>query len=432
MPLDPSISLNAKSPPVMENLSSLLDIGSKAQALKKAKATYQSDVSQRASESQLAGTTADIAKQTAPAQIQQMQAAGQQALLSLNDNQRQSVGTFISAQANNPPEVVKAKLDALAEFQPQLKPAIDYAWAAHLAPVAGDKTQFGNAIKQVGLSTMSVPEQFQARTAQGPMVSNNQQAAMVNQNPASDVPVGQVAPGTAVQMQIPVGTQVFNPNTNAPALVAPGGGAGPQSGPALGAAETATIPVKIAAEDWATTNAEAKNASQTIGLLQDIKQHAPGASVGVGAERRAMVNGIAGYLGIDASQLSKTDTDLLAKDTNILALAGGDTNLAKELATMANPHISMTKDAILSASDKVIGIQKMRLAKQQFLQSSVADPAGYSQKLAQFNKAADPRTFEYASKSPEERKAMLSKMSGADKADLKAKMEALHNLGINP
>lgn len=432
MALDPSISLNAKAPPMMENLSSLLDMGAKAQALKKAKATYQSDVSQRAAESSQAQTQADIAQQTAPAQIQQMQAAGQQALLALNDEQRKSVGTFITAQAGNDPDVVRAKLDALAEFQPQLKPAIDYAWTAHLAPLANNKAQFGNAIKQVGLATMSVPEQFQARTAQGPMVSNNQQAGMVNQNPAADIPVGQVAPGTGVQMQIPVGTQVFNPNTNAPALVAPGGGAGPQAGPALGATSAAESTVAPVAQDWQSTIAQGTKAQQNIGVLQNIKQFAKGASVSVGSDRRTFINGLAGLIGLDAGEVAKTDTDLLAKNANMLALTGGNTDAARALAEMANPNVKMTESAIREAADQVIGQQKIALAKQQFLQQYAGNPQAYSQKLTQFNQVADPRTFEFASKEPDERRAMLSRMSPADKAQLKAKMEALHNLGITP
>ncbi len=432
MPLDPTISLNAKAPPMMENLSSLLDMGTKAQSLKKAKATYQSDVSQRAAESSQAQTQADIAQQTAPAQIQQMQAAGQQALLSLNDEQRKSVGTFISAQAGNAPEVVKAKLDALAEFQPQLKPAIDYAWAAHLAPTMNDKAQFSDAVKKVGLSTMSVPEQFQARTAQGPTVSTGQQTAVINQGVAADTPVGAVAPGTLAQQQIPVGSQVFNPQTNAPALVGPGGGMGPQAAPALGAPEAAAGAVAPVSQDWQSTVAQGTKAQQNIGVLQNIKQFAKGASVSVGSDRRTFINGLAGLIGVDAGEIAKTDTDLLAKNANMLALTGGNTDAARALAEMANPNVKMTESAIREAADQVIGQQKIALAKQQYLQQYAGNPQAYTQKLTEFNKVADPRTFEFASKDPDERRAMLSRMSPADKAELKAKMEALHNLGISP
>ena len=49
-----------------------------------------------------------------------------------------------------------------------------------------------------------------------------------------------------------------------------------------------------------------------------------------------------------------------------------------------------------------------------------------------WNKVADPRAFEYAAKSPEDRAAMRAKMAPADMASLKANMQQLHAMGVEP
>ena len=47
MPLDPSISLGVKVPDQMQSIGNLLQVATGAQALQKARATFQADVAQR-------------------------------------------------------------------------------------------------------------------------------------------------------------------------------------------------------------------------------------------------------------------------------------------------------------------------------------------------------------------------------------------------
>jgi hypothetical protein len=237
MAIDPTISLGIKVPEVGTNLSRLTNLSAQQLDLQKARDTYSADVAQRKSESALAGTHAKIAEATAPDVIQQQQTAAHQALLSLNDAERKSVGTFIAAQAGNEPKVVRSKLDALAELQPNLKPVVDFMWNSHLAPVEGDPKAFGAAVKTIGLATQTVPEQYQTRTPGGPMVGNGQVTQMINTNPGADTAVGAPVAGTMQQQQLPPGTVAFNPQTNAPQYVGAGGQGGPQAAPALGAPE---------------------------------------------------------------------------------------------------------------------------------------------------------------------------------------------------
>jgi hypothetical protein len=80
--------------------------------------------------------------------------------------------------------------------------------------------------------------------------------------------------------------------------------------------------------------------------------------------------------------MARTDTDLLAKNSNMLALAGGNTDLARTLAESANPNTKMTPQAIQAAADQVIAQQKLALAKQKLLQpiKALNDPAMYTRR----------------------------------------------------
>ncbi len=448
MALDPLISLNAKAPDSMSNLSSLLNMGQQALALKKAKATYGADVESAQAGSETARAQANIATANVQPLIAQQQAETQSsqtgaknAQWDLNSKIHQvgiqgiaSIATDPRVQAGDPQGINDAINEAsqraiLAGANPDdvAKTVAPFQQLAKTNPKGVQQMALGALRQGLGLG-----QQAQAIQPGGIGIDNGQQSGVVSTNPLAGIPNGALVPGTGVQKQIPVGTQVFNPNTNAPALTGPGGGAGPQAGPALGAPEAAAGAVKPVSEDWQATIAQAAKAAQNIGVLQNIKQHAEGAAVGVGAERRSLINGIAGLVGLDPGEMAKTDTDLLAKNSNMLALAGGNTDFAKSLAELANPNIHMTKEAITQAADQIIGQQKITLAKQQFLQPYAGNPQDYTQKLAQFNKVADPRAFEFASKDPAERAAMLKRMSPADKADFKQKLEALHQLGISP
>jgi hypothetical protein len=202
------------------------------------------------------------------------------------------------------------------------------------------------------------------------------------------------------------------------------------SSPKLGAEANVSGTVDVVNKDWASTSESAKTASQDIGVLQNIKKYAPGAVSGVASDRRAYVAGLAGLLGMDAGQLEKTNTDLLAKNTNMLALAGGDTNLAKLMAESANPNTHMTKEAITDASNQVIAQRKLALAKQQYMSHFKGDPDTYTKELAAFNAIADPRALQLPDMAKEDKQRMLAAMSEGERKDFIAKTRKLQAIGI--
>lgn len=237
--------------------------------------------------------------------------------------------------------------------------------------------------------------------------------------------------GRAQNLTLPPTTTRFNSATNASETIgnAPGGGTVQTSAP-LGKPETAAGVASAATTDWKGVQEAAKTASQDIGVLQEIKKYAHGAVTGVESERRAYVTGLSGLLGMSPEQLAKTDTDLLAKNSNMLALAGGDTNLAKTMAESANPNTHMTPEAIEKAANQVIGQRKLALARQSFLQNFIGDAEQYSRKKAEFDQIADPRILQLPTLSTVEKVAMKKAMSPTEQKEFGEKIKKMQALGI--
>jgi hypothetical protein len=207
-----------------------------------------------------------------------------------------------------------------------------------------------------------------------------------------------------------------------------GGGTGMPSFP-VGQTEAMRLNAGTAAADWQQTFAAGQKASQNIGVLQEIKKYAPGAVSGVGQDRRAFLAGLAGLIGMDAGQMEKTDTDLLAKNTNMLALAGGNTNLAKELSEVANPNVHMTKEAIIKAADQVIAQQQLSLVRAKHLGKVANDPAAYTQAATEFNANADPRVLQYPTMTTAERAEMKKAMNPQEQLEFGNKLRFFQHFG---
>lgn len=293
----------------------------------------------------------------------------------------------------------------------------------------------------------------------GPLINNGQQTTQYNTNQFSG-PIGK--PVVSVQNQLPPTTPVIGPN-NTPGYLGPQGGARNNVGsvplPSVGGKNSGSIPLPerpsgfvasglpIGADKgiagtqetinkhWDSLQTDAKTAQRDLGILQTIKQHAPGAATGVGASRQALVAGIADLIGIDKGTLVKTNTDLLAKNANMLALAGGDTNLARTMAEAASPNVHMNKEAIVKAADQIIAQKKMALAAAKFLTpyKSMADqghPEIYNKALNEFNAVADPRVIQFKSMTPQEKANMKSSMTPQEQNEFRNKLMKARQLGI--
>lgn len=188
-------------------------------------------------------------------------------------------------------------------------------------------------------------------------------------------------------------------------------------------------------DHWKALNDQAGKAGTDISLLQNIKQFAHTAATGQLADRESFINGIAARLGMSSADLKKTDTDLLAKNTAMLSLVGGNTDAARALAEAANPNIKMNETAIRHAADQIISQKQLSVAQQKYLLpfKALADqghPEVYQAAKAKFDAVADPRILQLPSMSHEEVAKMKAAMSPKERTEFGTKIRTLQSLGI--
>jgi len=219
----------------------------------------------------------------------------------------------------------------------------------------------------------------------------------------------------------------------------PPGGQQPQKPPVSNLAPQEKAPLEAQAgaikgsaeggiKDWQTTYNESKDANNTIASLQTIKKLVPDTFTGVGGERKKFLAGLAQAVGIPAYELETTKTDELMKNTKLLQLAGGNTDAARQIAELANPNVKMTKDAIHNVVNQLIGINKMKIARADYLAPYANNPDEYNRRSQLFNKFADYRLFQELT-AAEVRKIKLS-MTPDERKEMERKIQEARMAGI--
>lgn len=191
---------------------------------------------------------------------------------------------------------------------------------------------------------------------------------------------------------------------------------------------TATAANAVVSSDWDATQKAATQAQPRIAIFQNIKKFAPDAFTGVGGARKELAAGILNAVGISAYEAEKVSTEELAKNSALLALAGGNTDAARSLAEIANPNKKLNEKAIKEIANQMIGIEKMNQAKAAFLAPVAQDASKYQEKLNVFNQVADPRLFQEAT--PEDVARMKARMSKAEIADFGRRVQLLKQMGL--
>jgi hypothetical protein len=244
----------------------------------------------------------------------------------------------------------------------------------------------------------------------------------------------EIAPGTKVIAQkndpygYPEGTQYVVP-TGQPANKPLVTGLDPTAAAKLEAEGGA---VKSAAEvgtaDWKQTYEDSKNASNSVASLQTIKKLVPDTFTGVGGERKKFIAGLAQAVGIPAYELETTSTDELMKNTKILQLAGGNTDAARQISELANPNVKMTKDAIHNVVNQLIGMNRMKIVRADYLAPYANNPEEYTKKAQLFNKYADYRLFQELT--PAEVRKIRKSMTPAEIEEMNKKIKEAQMAGI--
>lgn len=185
---------------------------------------------------------------------------------------------------------------------------------------------------------------------------------------------------------------------------------------------------EVASEDWKRTSDQAQNAPSRIGIFQNIKKLSPEAFTGVGGQRKELAAGILNAIGVSAYEAEKVSTEELAKNSALLAMAGGNTDAARALAEIATPNKKLNEKAIRGIADQLIGVEKMNIARASYLAPVQNDVTKYAQRKQQFDTIADSRLFQEMSK--EDVAKLKASMSKAEQDDLTRKVRMARQLGV--
>jgi hypothetical protein len=285
-------------------------------------------------------------------------------------------------------------------------------------------------LKDKLLSTLDQGSRIGAMQPSGIGINTGAGGATVQTGQFGPYAPGQVLPGTMFEQQIPPTQQIVTP-TGQTQLVGPMSqrgnqpmvtGLGPAQTSLLGAGGT-TI-----ATDFANTVKDAAEAPSRVAIFQNIKKFAPDSFTGVGGQRKELAAGILNAIGIPAYEQEKVNTEELAKNSALLALAGGNTDAARALAEIATPNKKLNEKAILAIADQMIGIENMKVARANYLTPAQNDATQYGQRKLQFDQIADPRIFQEMTK--EDVAKLKGSMSQAQQSELTRKIRLARQMGI--
>ena len=285
-------------------------------------------------------------------------------------------------------------------------------------------------LKDKLLSTLDQGSRIGAMQPSGVAVNTGAGGATVQTGQFGPYAPGQALPGTTFETQLPPTTEVVTPTGGKQLL-------GPMSqrpnAPVVTGLDTAQSALLAAggqsiSGDFTTTVAEAKDAPQRIAIFQNIKKFAPDSFTGVGGQRKELAAGILNAIGIPAYEAEKVSTEELAKNSALLALAGGNTDAARALAAVATPNKKLNDKAILGIADQMIGIEKMKQARVEFLSPVANDAVKYADRKRQFDSLADPRIFQEMTK--EDVAKLKASMSPAQQAQMLDKIKLARQLRI--
>lgn len=285
-------------------------------------------------------------------------------------------------------------------------------------------------LKDKLLSTLDQGSRVTAMQPSGVSVNTGAGGGTVQVGQFGPYQPGQVLPGTGFEQQIPPTQQIVTP-TGQTQLIGPLSQRGQQplvTGLGPGQAKVLEAGGNIVSQDLTSSVAQAKDAPGRIAIFQNIKKFAPESFTGVGGQRKELAAGILNAIGIPAYEQEKVNTEELAKNSALLALAGGNTDAARALAEVATPNKKLNEKAILAIADQMIGIEKMNIARSNFLTPAMNDATQLGQRKLQFDQIADPRIFQEMT--AEDVAKLKKSMSAAEQAEMTRKIRLARQMGI--
>jgi hypothetical protein len=355
----------------------------------------------------------------------------------LTQDQRQLVSSTLGllgrAGVNNPQVAIK-ELRMLSDQNPDnvdLKNLIEKSYV----PIFSDMKPGANVADSLIKAGQAILTPTQQQTAFAPQVGTLNTGEQIF--PTVTTPgVGGMLPRIQMGAQpladvgLPPTTEVVSP-TGEKRLLGPASQRGStQLTTGLGPAQTSLLGAGATtmATDLSATIKDAADAPSRVAIFQNIKKFAPDSFTGVGGQRKELAAGILNAIGIPAYEAEKVSTEELAKNSALLALAGGNTDAARALAEVATPNKKLNEKAILAIADQMIGIENMKVAKANYLTPAQNDSTQYGQRKLQFDQIADPRIFQEMT--AQDVAKLKASMSTAEQAELTRKIRLARQMGI--
>ena len=413
---DPSIYSNIKAPEAM-SLADMVNLSRSSTALQKEKALLEPGI--RAGKA--AAETAEIGAESAKAKLSKdyFAIAADEANSVVNDKR------FMNINPNDHKSVVAAG-DALVSATNRMihqgVPApLAHTFTSKYFQMLNDPAQAGN-VRQDMLN--SIQARAGATTQQGlqtPQYTTNATGQIVG------LKTGPNEISTPNEVGQPQGAP--QPTTQGAPSQVQGQFTQRQSlNPGTAQATMVNTSAQNLSADFSETQKIANNSEGRVALFQNIKKLAPESFTGVGGARKELAAGIANAIGIPAYETEKMSTDELAKSSAMLALAGGNTDMARQLAEAANPNKKMNEKAIKEIADQMIGMERMNQAKYKYLSPAQTNPQEYANRLSQFNKVNDFRIFQEAT--PEQVAKLKASMSPSEQKIMGDKIKMARQLGL--
>lgn len=469
MPLDTSIPLQYQQVNPMQSLSSVLNVGNQAQALKNAQLANEQgqvglqDTQMSLRERQAAAGVLKNIKQYQDGQgnvdynklmpdvmavapttgheivrgvfnAQHSATEARSAVTSLDQKQRELIGNALYSMKGKDPMEVHNFMEGIKEHYPSMSPAVDFMGKYILGPQVRDRAGFDTALDSAGRFVQGAPTQQGMQTPDGVQVNNGQQSYVVSTKPGTTVAQGQALPGTYTQLQPGPGTPVIRNGVpsiyGAQAPLQPGD-ATPQTSYAPGQAEGVAGPVAVNNQHYQTVQQEAAPAATRIAALQTIREQIPQALMGGGGVGD-MLRKMYSVFGLGDNKTA-TANDVMAKNLALLASQSGATDAARTFGEMQNPNAHITKEAAQKAASEMMGIEMKKQAAASYFSGVQTNSSEYASRMNMWNKYGDPRAFEFASLPPEGRAHMRAEMKKAGTWDkLRNNIEHLHMMGVSP
>ena len=446
------VAQNVQPPSGLQTLSSLMNLQQQQLNLRKSQDTYAADVSQRQSESALAGTNASVAAQTAAPRVAQQVAQTGLDQFKLTGAQAAQSMQLASGLVGDPDFVNgngPAMVDKLNGAEDTMVKQFGVDPKVADATITTLKYQALHNPGQVRQSLINMTQQQQGGAGQqnaalpAPQMVNNGQSIkpVAAGNPALTGGPAGAPQGSPIPQQLPPTTRQYNPVTKQMEYVGSSAQGGPvASGPPLGA--QAGIEANV--NDMNTHFSGLQNASQGTalisGLTGNIKALAAKAITGTESDRQSYVNGVLNALGAGdkASGNLQTDTDLMRKQLAMINTSTpASTDAKQSLIQAAQPNSHMNAPAIAEAADQVASQVQLNMAMRNKLSATKyanggqGDPAAY-QAMRQQLETIDPRALQWKNLGPgsPEAQQYLQTLKPTDRQQLRNSVETAQKFGI--